>query len=157
MPLALAASTTLDLAVSNSLLSVGCATAFSCTVESTITRVNSFLAISLSVTATSMVRASSGRLGIETVEKSPEGIEFGRLAGLCGKILGVMLDAAGHGLEGRGTVRFFHRRPVALAQKIHTFFVARQPQRHRAAQQDFDFIVPKRGRIVSAADQRENA
>ena len=59
MPLALTASTTLERAVSSSLLSVGWAMAFSCTVESTITRVNSFLAISLSVTATSMVRASS--------------------------------------------------------------------------------------------------
>ena len=59
MPLALAASTKLDLAVPSSLLSVGWATAFSCTVESTITRDNSFLAISLRVTATSMVRASS--------------------------------------------------------------------------------------------------
>src|SRR5574343_1079548 len=59
MPAALAASTTFARAVSSSLLSVGWATAFSCTVESTITRASSFFAMSLRVMATSMVRASN--------------------------------------------------------------------------------------------------
>jgi hypothetical protein len=39
--------TTLDQAVSSSLQSEGCAMAFSCKVESKITRINSFLAIIL--------------------------------------------------------------------------------------------------------------